>query len=80
MVIGGKLYPAGGANSAGAALAVTESFSMSKNKWVKLASMPQPVDAAGAAVSKGLLYCFGGGSSNVQFQGSVFSNVQIYQP
>ncbi len=37
--IGSNLYPAGGANSAGAALAVTESFSVSRDKWKKLASI-----------------------------------------
>jgi hypothetical protein len=36
--------------------------------------------AAGSAVNKGLLYCFGGGDSTISFQGKVFNFVQIYQP
>jgi hypothetical protein len=59
---------------------VTESFNLSKNKWTTQASMPQAVTGTGSAVNKGLLYCFGGGDRNSQFQGNVFKYVQIYQP
>jgi len=78
--IGGKLYLAGGSNNQGTSLTVTESFNLSKNKWTTQASMPQAVTGTGSVVNKGLLYCFGGGDRNSQFQGNVFNYVQIYQP
>jgi hypothetical protein len=42
--------------------------------------MPQAVTDAGSAVYKNVLYCFGGGNFSTQFVGTVFNNVQIYQP
>jgi hypothetical protein len=59
---------------------INESFTLSTNKWATLAPIPHPVAAAGSAVDKGLLYCFGGGDSTVSFQGKVFNFVQIYRP
>ena len=77
--IGGKLYLAGGSYNGGTAMSVTESFSVAKNKWATLGAMPQAVTGAGNAVNKGLLYCFGGGDHNSQFQGNVYNYVQIYR-
>jgi len=76
----GSLYLAGGSNSSGNAVDNTQSFKVSKNKWTTQASMPQAVVAPGSAVYKSVLYCFGGGSFGTQFEGSVYNNVQIYQP
>ena len=75
--IGPQLYVAGGIDSLGPALSVTESYNLSKNTWRTRAPMPQPAVAAGSAVYKGLLYCFGGWAS---WNGSVLDSVQIYQP
>lgn len=81
--ISGQLYVAGGGDSNGTSLTVTESFKPSKNKWTTQASMPQAVGAPGSTVyqfkvggaTDSVLYCFGGISS-----GNVLNNVQIYQP
>jgi N-acetylneuraminic acid mutarotase len=76
----GSLFVAGGANFSGNAISTNESFKLTKNKWTTLGSIPQAVTDAGSAVYKNVLYCFGGGSFTVQFNGTVYSNVQIYQP
>ena len=75
----GQLYVAGGGNN-GAQENLTESFSVGTNKWTTQAPMPQAVIAPGSAVSGGLLYCFGGSSTGVAVSGTVYNNVQIYQP
>ena len=75
----GSFYVAGGFGGGGP-VANTESFKGSKNKWTKDASMPQGLIWPGYAVYKNVLYCLGGGDHNVQFQGNVYNNVQIYQP
>jgi N-acetylneuraminic acid mutarotase len=76
--IGALMYSAGGANSlTQPALTVMESFNLSKNSWTTLAPMPTGGIAAGAAVYKQQLYCFGGWTA---VGGSVINNVQIYQP
>ena len=66
--INGKLYVAGGNGTS------TESFSLSKNTWKTLTSMPQASQFPGSVVYKGQLFCFGG------FWGGALNNVQIYQP
>ncbi len=75
----GQLYVAGGGNN-GSPQTLTESFSASTNKWTTQASMPQAVISPGSAVSGGVLYCFGGSSTGVVGSGTVYNNVQIYQP
>jgi N-acetylneuraminic acid mutarotase len=79
-VVNGDLYSAGGANTADNALAVNEAFNLSKNSWTTKASIPQAVAAAGSAIYDGLLYCFGGSSKNSIPPGTVYNDVQIYQP
>jgi hypothetical protein len=79
--ISGRLYVAGGSHDGITNNTnVNELFNLSTNKWAPLAPIPHPVVAAGSAVNKGLLYCFGGGDNTVAFQGKVFNFVQIYQP
>jgi uncharacterized repeat protein (TIGR03803 family) len=75
----GQLYVAGGAGTS-TDLTLTESFNVTTNKWTAQAAMPQAVVAPGSAVDSGLLYCFGGSSTGVALEGSVYNNVQIYQP
>ena len=75
--IGSKLYVAGGNDTQGPALSVTESYQLSKNAWKTLAPIPQATIAPGSAVYKGKLYCFGGWTA---WNGSVLDSVQIYQP
>jgi len=76
-VIKGSLYVAGGdpgpANS-------DESFKATKNKWTTQASIPQAVVAPGSAVFDKVLFCFGGSNNGTPFEGTVYDNVQIYQP
>jgi len=75
--IGSKLYVAGGTDTQGPALSVTESYQLSKNAWKTLAPIPQATIAPGSAVYKGRLYCFGGWTA---WNGSALDSVQIYQP
>jgi len=77
---GTVLYLAGGSNNSGTSLSLTESFSVTSNKWTMLTSMPLAVTFPGSAIDAGLLYCFGGSDRNSQFQGNVYNYVQIYQP
>jgi N-acetylneuraminic acid mutarotase len=56
---------------------LTESFKLSDNKWTTLAAMPQATLLPASAVYKKQLYCIGGITT---FEGSLLSNVQIYQP
>ena len=77
---GTALYLAGGSNNSGTSLSLTESFSVTSNKWTTLTSMPLAVTFPGSAIDTGLLYCFGGSDRNSQFQGKVYNYVQIYQP
>ena len=77
--ISGQLYVAGGHTTAGA-VAVSESFSGSTKKWAANASLLQAIIAPGSAVVGGQLYCIGGSSSDLIGQGTLYPNVQIYQP
>jgi len=38
------------------------------------------VIAPGSTAVNGLLYCFGGSSTGTALEGTVYDNVQIYQP
>lgn len=78
--IGGNLYAAGGNDNSNNAFVVNEAFNLAANTWTSLTTMPQTVTDAGAAVFNGQLYCFGGSSFANAFHGTVFNNVQIYQP
>jgi Galactose oxidase, central domain len=73
--IGANLYVAGGYSLQ--TITLTESFTLSTNKWNTLASMPHATLLPGSAVYQGQLYCFGGVST---FVGTVLGYVQIYQP
>ncbi len=77
--IGGRLYSAGGWDVVNnEALTIAESFTLSKDSWKTLASMPQGTMGLGrSVVYKGQLYCFGGEYSN---GGDPVSTVEIYQP
>ena len=75
----GQLYVASSETS-GTKATLTESFSVATNKWTTRASMPQAVVGPGSAVSGGLLYCFGGANTPTPLTGTVYNNVQIYQP
>ena len=75
--IGAKLYAAGGQRQGDVALSLTESFTVAKNTWNKLAPMPHPAMASAAAVHRGRLYCFGGTST---YKGMPLDNVQIHTP
>ncbi len=78
--IGGSLYASDGNDNSNNALVKNESFTLSSNKWTTLTSMPQTATDAGPAVYNGQLYCFGGSSFANAFRGTVYDNVQIYQP
>jgi len=80
--VSGQLYVTGGSTAglSGNATAQTESFNLSKNAWTTLAPAPMAVINAMPAVVNNQLYCFGGTDDGRLFQGSVFSNVQTYQP
>jgi len=79
--LSGLLYVAGGSNSGEVQQSVNESFSLNGNRWdTSLAAMPQATIAPGSAVTGGLLYCIGGSSSGQIGQGTLYNNVQIYQP
>jgi N-acetylneuraminic acid mutarotase len=76
--VGGRLYSAGGWLLSEDGFTLTESFTLSKDKWnPPLTPMPQGTGGLGRSVTyKGQLYCFGGEDSNADLVG----NVEIYQP
>jgi uncharacterized repeat protein (TIGR03803 family) len=76
----GQLYVAGGYASGIGQTSTTESFNVATNKWTTQAAMLQAVIAPGSAVGNGLLYCFGGSDSGTALSGTVYNNLQIYQP
>jgi N-acetylneuraminic acid mutarotase len=78
--IGGNLYASDGNDNSNNAFSVNESFNLTKNAWTTLTAMPQIVTDSGPAVYNGQLYCFGGSSFANAFRGTVYNNVQIYQP
>ena len=76
--ISGLLYVAGGGSN-GTPESLTESFSATTNRWTTLLAMPQSTIFPTPTVANGLMYCFGG--SNVDHgTGTIYNNVQIYQP
>lgn len=76
--IGSHVYVTGGYDGAeGADMSLTESFTLSTNKWKTLAPLPNATVAPGSAVYQGRFYCLGGATS---YYGSAVSYVQIYQP
>lgn len=76
--ISSVMYVAGGGDD-GTPQSLAESFTLSTNKWATLLPIPQSTIFPAAAVANGQLYCFGG--SNVDHgTGTVYNNVQIYQP
>lgn len=78
-VLAGQLYVASGGDN-GSPQTITESFKDTTGKWTTQASIPQAVIAAGSAIANGLLYCFGGSSSGIALEGTVYNNVLVYQP
>jgi uncharacterized repeat protein (TIGR03803 family) len=78
--VGTQLYIAGGVDSSNNPLTQHESYTASSNKWTTLASEPVAAVAPGSAVANGLLYCISGSSSSALGQGTLYNNVQIYQP
>ncbi len=74
----GMLYSAGGTD--GAVLKVNESFNVTTDKWNTLLAMPLAVVGPGSANVGNQLYCFGGSNNGALFAGTVYDNVQIYQP
>jgi kelch-like protein 2/3 len=73
--ISGQLYVAGGWDNNAPPLDVTNSFSMTANKWTARAAPLHAVTVPASAVNGGLLYCVGGTDGT-----NVFDYVQIYQP
>jgi uncharacterized repeat protein (TIGR03803 family) len=78
--IGANLYAVNGNDNSNNAFSVNEAFNLAANKWTTLAASPQSMTDAGPAVYGGQLYCFGGASFANAFRGTVYNNVQIYQP
>ena len=76
----GKFYFAGGSDTSNAALAVHEAYTATTKSWSTLAPMPRAAVGPGSAMVKGRLYCVGGSTNGALFQGTVFNDVQIYQP
>jgi uncharacterized repeat protein (TIGR03803 family) len=79
-VIGGLLYGSDGNTNNAGAISLNESFNLKKDAWTTLSVMSQPATDPGSAVYKGQLFCFGGSSYGIAFQGTIYNNVQIYQP
>jgi len=77
--VSGQLYVSGGHTTAGA-VSVSESFNLTTNKWTAHAPLTQATIAPGSAVVGGQLYCISGSSSDLIGQGTLLTNVQIYQP
>jgi len=77
--LGGRLFVAAGSPDGSSTTTENDVFSLSKNAWTNRAAAPQAVAAAGSAVYKGILYCFGGGNSTI-FGDTVFNYLQIYHP
>jgi uncharacterized repeat protein (TIGR03803 family) len=78
--VGSALYVAGGGNVGSAQQSINESYNLNGNKWTTLASMLQATIAPGSAVVSGQLYCIAGSSSGQVGGGTLYNNVQIYQP
>ena len=79
--IQGHLYFASGIGGvSGNPVNVLEAYSQQMEAWTTLASIPQAVTNPGSADVGNRLYCFGGSNDGRLFQGTVYNNLQIYQP
>lgn len=79
--IQGQLYFASGIGGvSGNPVDVLEAYNQQTKAWTTLASIPQAVANPGSADVGNRLYCLGGSSDGRLFQGTVYNNLQIYQP
>ncbi len=78
--VGSVLYLSGGVDGSNIPQSSSESYNATSDKWTTLASPSVAAVAPGSAVVAGRLYCISGGSSSVIGQGTLYNNVQIYQP
>lgn len=79
--IQGQLYFASGIGGvSGNPVNVLEAYSQQNKTWMTLASIPQAVANPGSADVGNRLYCFGGSNDGRLFQGTVYNDLQIYQP
>ena len=78
--VGGQIYIAGGVDGSNTPQNHQESFSATANKWTTLSPEPVAAVGSGSAVVAGQLYCISGSSSSLLGQGTLYNNVQIYQP
>ena len=60
--------------------ALTESYNLTTNKWMKLSPAFFAQTLAMPASVNGQLFCIGGTDDGLPFQGTMFNYVQIYQP
>jgi probable HAF family extracellular repeat protein len=74
---GGKLYVAGGSNSAGVAINRLDVYDPASDTWSTRAAMPTARTAAAGAMSAGKLYVMGGSNGDATFYRSV---VEVYDP
>jgi N-acetylneuraminic acid mutarotase len=74
------LYVSDGNDYSSGTVNVNESYDPKTNAWTSIRTMPQPVTDMSFVVLKNQLYCIGGGSNAIPFQGIVYSNVQIFTP
>ena len=77
--ISGLFYVAGGANNTNV-IATNESFRLTGGIWTTLTPMPTAAVIQASATLNNVLYCIGGSNNGSLFLGTVFNNVQIYQP
>jgi uncharacterized protein (TIGR03437 family) len=79
---GDTLYFAGGHSIGnGNPVATMDAYNADSNSWMSgLPSMPHAAVNMGSASVGGRLYCFGGSNAGDPYQGSIFNDVQIYQP
>jgi glucose/arabinose dehydrogenase len=83
--LGGKIYVAGGLDSAGTSLATVSVYNPATNTWSAAAPMATPRDNPGSAIladtdGNQKLYVFGGRSRNVPPSDGTLSSVEMYNP
>jgi hypothetical protein len=79
-VINAKVY-VGGRATPSAIVGSNEIYNpITKDAWTTLMPAKQAVINASPAVANSRLYCFGGANDGRLFVGSIYNNVQIYQP
>jgi DNA-binding CsgD family transcriptional regulator/N-acetylneuraminic acid mutarotase len=59
-IIGEYLYVPGGLTVEGEATSVVEAYHLTRQEWIQVASLPQPVYAYALTIHRGKLYLFGG--------------------